>query len=985
MKRWSWRNGIVLAASLFLVAYCLGVVAHLQTAPDIGLHCTFSPVVGRVFPQYLRPSHGETLPDLQGMQIRQIGPYAVESCPQYLRALRALQQDPPPRDGDSTRRLQDGEEWVRVVLRRAPEAEPVIIWCALGTAPWEATLPAFLWLTLEMGLFAVGALVFWRRPGDRSAGPFFALTIVAVGAYVGGYHWWQIITQPVLLVVFVLSAVLLPAVTLHFQHVFPRPKAWLTRWPRATLAGIYVAPVLIGLMIVGNYFWVRALARADAAALDVQSAMTTMRLTVFAAFALSALWFLAGVLCLVHAYRRAQEASERNQVRWILTGSILALGPIGYSLFLVLFRPLEFVAGGATWPMFAASACITAAFIVSITRYRLLRIDLLIGSGMVYFVVSFLAGLLYYVLIFTAWLIVGSQIIPDPTLGQAFWVSLSALVMLVVLDLVRSRIARTLENHYRRDKHQLDRTLHQLSEAIEHLVEPPTLGRHVLDACAELLGVSRGAFFLADGDPPLFGLAGALGTPPALTELAHGCPLVDALQRQSLLTLPSRRDHAACEQLEAVGGEIAVALSHEGKLLGFLVLGPKASGFYGPEDFNLLAALAPIAALALQSAAGRRAIHVLNRDLQEKVEKISEQQGRILALQRQLLRQESTAGAGAADASPAVPPTTEPEIVGSSAVVGQLLEMVRKVAASPSAVLIRGESGTGKELLAKAIHDHSSRASKPFVKVHCAALSPTLLESELFGHVKGAFTGATADKVGRFELAHGGTLFLDEIGDITPDVQTKLLRVLQEKVFERVGSSEPLRVDVRIVAATHQNLERLIQQEKFREDLFYRLNVIPISVPPLRDRREDIPELVQHLLGRWAAQANRPVPEIDDDALAAIVDYPWPGNIRELSNVIERAGVISDGPAITLRDLPDEVVTAGAPLVTQNGEPVNDAIKPLASRNGRKLDRGERLRQERAALVRALATAHGNKAEAARVLGLARSTFLSKLQKHGLQ
>jgi DNA-binding NtrC family response regulator len=259
-----------------------------------------------------------------------------------------------------------------------------------------------------------------------------------------------------------------------------------------------------------------------------------------------------------------------------------------------------------------------------------------------------------------------------------------------------------------------------------------------------------------------------------------------------------------------------------------------------------------------------------------------------------------------------------------------------------------------------------------------------LLESELFGHVKGAFTGAVADKVGRFELAHGGTLFLDEIGDVSLDVQTKLLRVLQEKVIERVGSCESIRVDVRIVAATHQNLERLIQEERFREDLYYRLNVIPLTVPPLRERREDISELIMHFARRFAAQFGKPVPEVDDDALTAIRAYHWPGNVRELRNVVERAVVMAEGPTIGLKDLAPEFQPSLA-----NGSPETPVAPAVvgrgSNRRNRKLEKAERLQREREMLVRALAEARGNKAEAARAAGLPRSTFLSKLQKHGLQ
>src|SRR5437899_9945048 len=247
-------------------------------------------------------------------------------------------------------------------------------------------------------------------------------------------------------------------------------------------------------------------------------------------------------------------------------------------------------------------------------------------------------------------------------------------------------------------------------------------------------------------------------------------------------------------------------------------------------------------------------------------------------------------------------------MIGSSPQVQQLMHLVRRVAVSPSAVLLRGESGTGKELLARALHEHSPRAGKAFVKVHCAALSPGLLESELFGHVKGAFTGAHEDKIGRFELADGGTLFLDEIGDITLEVQIKLLRVLQEMTFERVGSSEPLQVDVRVIAATHQNLERFIKEGRFREDLYYRINVISVLVPPLRERREDIAELALHFLKVHGDRSGKTMLQIDDDALGILKAYSWPGNIRQLENVIERAVVVAEGALIGVSDLPGEIV-----------------------------------------------------------------------------
>ncbi len=348
-----------------------------------------------------------------------------------------------------------------------------------------------------------------------------------------------------------------------------------------------------------------------------------------------------------------------------------------------------------------------------------------------------------------------------------------------------------------------------MSEAIEQLVDSPTLARRLLQTSAELLGTAGGAVYLRQGDPPLY-IASDLppsGRSAELTELSPGCPLIEAVREQGSATAHLRpaSDPSRRQLLTSSKAKRAVAcLTHEGELLGLLVLGPKGAGAYTPEDLNLLTAFVQITALALVSTEGHRTIDGLNRELQAKVEKIAEQHRRIAALQSQLAGHKAPAEAVVAAVAA---PVAADGLVGSSPQVRQLLHLVRKVAATPSAVLLRGESGTGKGLLARAIHDNSPRAGKPFIKVHCSDLAPSLLESELFGHVKGAFTNAIRDKEGRFEAADGGTLFLDEIGDVAPEVQIKLLRVLQEMTFERVGSSDLVKVDVRVVAATHRDLE----------------------------------------------------------------------------------------------------------------------------------------------------------------------------------
>ncbi|MEO7192015.1 MAG: sigma-54 dependent transcriptional regulator [Vicinamibacterales bacterium] len=242
-------------------------------------------------------------------------------------------------------------------------------------------------------------------------------------------------------------------------------------------------------------------------------------------------------------------------------------------------------------------------------------------------------------------------------------------------------------------------------------------------------------------------------------------------------------------------------------------------------------------------------------------------------------------------------------IVGADGALARALDMVRRVARSSSTILIRGETGTGKELIAAAVHHNSDRAARAFVKVNCAALHENLLESELFGHEKGAFTSADQQRIGRFEHADGGTLFLDEIGDMSPSTQAKVLRVLQEQEFERLGSSKTVRVDVRIVAATHRNLLEMVQAGTFRADLYYRLNVISIDIPPLRERKEDIPALTSAFLTRLSGDLKRPVEGISQDALEALMQHSWPGNIRELENVLERAVLLADGPILGVEDV----------------------------------------------------------------------------------
>ena len=316
------------------------------------------------------------------------------------------------------------------------------------------------------------------------------------------------------------------------------------------------------------------------------------------------------------------------------------------------------------------------------------------------------------------------------------------------------------------------------------------------------------------------------------------------------------------------------------------------------------------------------------------------------------------------------------EMIGRSGVMETIFDVVRQVAPTRATVLIQGESGTGKELVARALHSLSNRSKAKFIAVHCAGLNSNVLESELFGHERGAFTGAMERRIGRFEQADGGTLFLDEIGEIDASTQAKILRVLGERTFERVGGNQTLSVDVRLVAATNRNLETMVSEKKFREDLFYRLNVVPIHMPPLRDRREDIPLMVQSFLKRSCQENDKPLRELTSDAMNRLLEYPWPGNVRELRAAIDHGVVLATGPKITLRDLP---------LITRqwNAEPPGLSSGPVGRSAPADLPAVDPLniqQREDALIRRAMEETGGNITEAARKLGISRRTLHRKLK-----
>ncbi|MFT3878585.1 MAG: sigma 54-interacting transcriptional regulator [Gemmatales bacterium] len=999
MKKWG-----LLCLGLLLLIYGLVVVVYANNTKEIGVRCIFDTQIQSIIDSHFRdfpsvkPAKDDVLIELAGKPLN--------NWADYLRTLASL-RNLKGREVADTTNLQELNQYARqgspLVVRDGNtlvhfryRSHDVIkeAWSLCTDPPTAEFLPSLTWFLIKLMLLLIGAAVLWKRSKDPVAVQFFLLCICNVGAFMGGYHWFRISQDPILTIIFMTSAMLLPAVSLHFYMVFPTAKKFLERHRGLMLSLLYGPTlVLLAVMLITMTaaIAVHRLQRDPELVRDIQ---TLLLHEIYIALGLAAIQFAGCIVCLAHSFWFSQQGSrERQQVKWILAGASIASIPIAYTLWLAATDTEAFGLGGATWPMFLASLSITLAFGVGISRYGFLDVGQIISRSFLPLAVSLGVGLAYALIVFTGMLIMGERGIFTAPLKQATWVSVSSILMLTILDLVRNRLRTVLDRRLDRTKVMLDQTLQRMSLTVEQQLDTPTLCKRFLHAIAELVDLEEGTIYLNQANGTEYKLISHLGKEPKQKSLLVGTPLVDTLAE-----LPMVRVHhaggispePAQRQLRELGGELALPLRHENMMLAILIVGQQEGSTLDIPTLHLLTTFSQIAGLALHGAEGHAAIETLNHELQDKVQKISEQQRRIVMLQSQLSQM------GASKSLPAdsviIPPSPlakDPAsvpgalpmegIVGSSSVMRTLLTSVRKVANSQSAVLIRGESGTGKELIAKALHDGSPRAKAPFVRLHCAALAPGLLESELFGHVKGAFTGAIKDKPGRFELADKGTLFLDEIGDISLDVQTKLLRVLQEMTFERVGSSVSQTVDVRVIAATNQDLERLMKEGKFREDLFFRLNVITVRTPPLRERPEDVLELADHFLRVYSAKSNRPTLTLDDEAALALKAYHWPGNVRELENVIERSVVLAESSLVTINELPQELTQVRQSQPLSMTKPFEPSWSTSEDNWSAKFEQEERDR-----LIQAMSKAGGNKSKAARVLNMPRSTLISKMEKHGL-
>jgi formate hydrogenlyase transcriptional activator len=504
------------------------------------------------------------------------------------------------------------------------------------------------------------------------------------------------------------------------------------------------------------------------------------------------------------------------------------------------------------------------------------------------------------------------------------------------------------------------RVLLQVNNAVVTCLDRDSLFAAVAGALRGVIPFDRSSLVLYDPSDDTFKTLGVAGPVPSssLIPVGKSWPREGsrtgwvAATGRPVRTDDLREDTRFCEHPllihEGILSALSVPLVAKGEAIGGLNVASRQVGRYGEADEKLLVAIADQVVLAIQNMLAYQEIAELKSRLEQ---------------ENQYLQEESRADTEFAD------------VVGESALIQKVLERVRMVAGTDSTVLVTGETGTGKELVVRAIHTLSARRDKILVKVNCAALPGSVIESELFGHEKGAFTGALSRRVGRFELAKGGTLFLDEVGDLPLELQAKLLRVLQEGEFERVGGSQTIQVDVRVIAATNRELGREVQDGRFRADLFYRLNVFPISVPPLRDRLEDVPRLARHFALFYAAKMGKRIGALGAPVIAKLMAYSWPGNVRELQNVIERAVILSREGRL---ELDDSLV---APLASPLASGPTSATSSGA-RSARKLEEIER--EHILSVLESVGWRVSGESGAANILGLKRTTLEARMKRFGI-
>lgn len=1033
----------------FVVAYSVAVLLYVATFPDIGIRCLLpestkdSQTPGLEIQRFpdVDPAAGigDRLMSVNGRPVRTFLDFVS-----HLSELRSAKVGPggqlPPGSADPSEldvpglievygenELSPPERQVEVRFRVLKSARPDLtnrVYVPVQTTSIFDVSLTIVWFVCQLSILGVAMAAYWHRPYDNIAQNFCLMCCASMGAFVGGFHWWTLACSPLLNIPFIVCATMLPATVLNFFLVFPAEPEFL-RDRRSLLRRILFAPAILMTVTLVVTYWASWCMNGRA---DTQGSLNSFQkitiltgiltgsspapidLTALSTSLLYLLRFQAevaiGMGLIYFALTVAQLCSglfgvspqQRRQTLVIPGAALIATLPIGYTIFLAFFRRVDFALGHGQLPMFFASMLFMAAYAYGMLRHHLILADDSSEKSRRYQLTSLLVSGGFATLLACGSVAAHAWNLPLNS-STAQQISLFFILLLATsLGLwVRDRLQSIVDRRFFSEKYQLDRTLHQLNRAAGYLADPSGMSEVTLRTCQDVIDASSAAMYVTDSSG-VFRLIGARST-TAMPQVLKSTDVQSSAGGETVVRrVPSanRSSMAPAQRLlHDLRAELMCFLEDEGGLHGLIVVGRRRAGVsYTAEDIAFLQAIGQVSVLALHSSRANLTMAKLNAELRIKVDHIAEQQRQLAILRAELTNIQQDAGQ-----SPAVPVREEFDrdgIRGNSPALLEVLTQVRKIAASTSTVLIRGESGTGKESLARVIHRNSGRSQKPLVCVNCAALSSSLLESELFGHVRGAFTGAHADKSGRFLAAHGGTLFLDEIGDISPETQVKLLRVLQERCFEPVGSDKSIDVDVRLLAATNRNLEEMIRKGEFREDLYYRLNVVTVTLPPLRDRHEDLIELIFFFLSRSSQRARKQIRQISQDALLALEHHSWPGNIRELENVIERAVLLADSDVIGVSDLPLDVRQSSQRKQNTSTEdssrysptPRSLALSPQTGlsdlrTDGPELDSMGAVEEERF-LRELLRSTAGNKAQAARKLNLPRSTFYSRCKKYGI-
>ncbi len=829
------------------------------------------------------------------------------------------------------------------------------------TSERPALMPSLAFTLGSFLVVLVLCIVLWvARRGEPGVNWFIVVILNIYIVLYGFTHLKGILGSAPLFIVYLFFDLFTLPLLLHAFLKFPEPVPLLKRF-RILPVVLYLPQIFITLGSGVGYLSLYA-----EPSLANQERMLLLGKWVIPVMFL--VYLLASLVVILVRYVTAPSAL-RKQIQWIMYGGVLAgMLTIGFSINRWNTTSAAWLLESSEYllPIYAILA-LTIAF--SFMEFRLIDVDRIVHRSLVYAVLSGVIIVVYFALAGGLGLLLTLVFKSTSNMVTVLATILSVALFFPLRKAVQANVDRLFFRHHT----VYQEILQQAAGEYSTMLDLDRLSRMLLDMLVTKLSRKHSMLLLAGTDRRLE-VVHAAGR---LTETPTGLPTVDSF------TLRKMRAHASGETVavarllsdiqpprlgreftaifETLDASIVVFLVVRDRVLGLLVLGSKVDdSMVSRDEIVTLEALGRQLSVVLRNAAAYSEIEKLSHDLATQQREIMELNKRVEA-ENVYLREELQQVARHGD------------IVGESEAITAVLRKVSRVARSDATALIRGESGTGKELIARAIHTESDRADRPLVTINCAAIPETLLESEMFGHVKGAFTGAVSRQRGRFVLADGGTLFFDEVGDMPHALQAKLLRALQEGEVLPVGAEKPIRVDVRVIAATHRDLEQRVTDGLFREDLFYRLNVVPLELPPLRERAEDIPSLAEHFMSLFAARTGKEITGISKRGLDRLLAYPWPGNVRELANVIERAVVLSGGAVLDAEvTLPS--VTAGAtPLSPASDAQPRVDPEPVAFHDAVNANK-------RRILEEAIARNDGNRAAAARELGLQR-TYLYRLAK----